>query len=177
MRVATCTYLLQDDYFVQMAKQVSKIIGFKGYGGKLKRGQTIRKNAVEEIWEETGGEEKFRIDKDVWGGIHVRPEWLEPVGRIDFYNGARVPFGKPSFRVYFFICRRYMGKAVDTIEMKDHQLFHIHHLPLERLVKGDPLYIPDMLTGKPREGWVRRTKDFSKIINYDLQTPKKPFDF
>jgi hypothetical protein len=176
MKIATCTYLLQGDY-VRMAYQVSKIIGFKGYGGKLKFGQTIRQNAVEEIWEETGGDDNLRINKDIWGGIHVRPEWLKPIGLIDFYNGAEVPFGDPSFRVYFFTCRRYMGTAVDTTEMKNHQLFHIHHLPLDKLVKGDPLFIPDMLIGKPLEGWIRRTEDFSEVIGYDLQPPKKPFDF
>lgn len=169
MKEATCTYLLKDGY-VQMAQQISTIVGLKGYGGKIKQ-QTPRQNAVEEIWEETGGVPELRTHLETFGGIYIREEWLHPVGLVDFYNGteSEAPFGDPSFRVYFFICEQWLGKAVDTVEMHSHQLFNINCLPFDRMVPGDHLFIPPMLTGVCTTGFVRRKKDFSKILQTDLE--------
>ncbi len=169
MKEATCTYLLKDGY-VQMAQQVSIIVGLKGYGGKMK-GQTPRQNAVEELWEETGGIPELRIHPEIFGGIYLREEWLRPVALIDFYNGTEieVPFGDPSFRVYFFICEQWLGRAVDTIEMHSHQLFNLNCLPIKKMVPGDDLFIPPILTGACMTGFVRRVSDFSKILDLDLK--------
>ncbi|MCC6198854.1 NUDIX domain-containing protein [Candidatus Nomurabacteria bacterium] len=169
MKKATCTYLI-DGQYVQMAYQQKKIIGFKGYGGMIEEGQSIRGNAVQEIWEETGGVSKLRIRKDEIGGIFTRPELLEPVAQIDFYNGTEeeVPFGSPSMRVYFFLCFQYAGKAIDTVEMTKHQLFAINSLPEKQLVQGDEMFMYQILNGKKLEGWMRRTKDFSSIVDYEL---------
>lgn len=165
MKIATCVYLIKDGY-VQMGYQNSFIVGFKGYGGKVEN-QTIRQNAVQEVWEETGGVPEFRIDRDEKGGIQIREEWLEPAGLIDFYNGSEeeFPLGDPSFRVYFFLCRDSSGKAVDTIEMKDHQLFNIHNPPIDKMVKGDGDFIPTMLLGTCITGWVRRDKEWNTICS------------
>jgi len=40
MKEATCVYLIKPG-FVLMADQQAKIVGTKGYGGKIKSGQTI----------------------------------------------------------------------------------------------------------------------------------------
>lgn len=170
MKISTCIYLLHsDDRYVQMAEQQRTILGYKGYGGKVV-GQTIRQNAVEEIWQETGGVPELRINKDQEGGIFTREELLIPAGLIDFYNGLSVPYGDPNFRVYFFICRRFAGHAVDTVEMQNHQLFSVSGLcNLTRMVKGDELYIPQMLTGQRIKGEVRRTEDWSRIVEANLE--------
>lgn len=171
-KIATCVYLLDGDY-VQMAQQKGKLIGFLGYGGKVKKGQTIRGNAIEELWEETGGKVELRINPEEEGGIFSREDFLIPVGKIDFYNGENVPKGRPSFRVYFFVCKRYEGRSVDTVEMVNHQLFNRRNLPLESLVKGDELFIPKLLNNQPLVGSVRRSSDW-EVISNDLRpaTPK-----
>jgi hypothetical protein len=171
MKIATCIYLLHsDDRYVQMAQQQRTILGFKGYGGKVKPGQSIKGNAVEELWEETGGIPELRLNKEKEGGIFTREELLIPVGFIDFYNGLSVPFGDPSFRVHFFICRRFAGHAVDTVEMQNHQLFSVSGLySLTKMVKGDELIIPQMLTGQCIKGDVRRTEDWSRIVEVNLE--------
>lgn len=165
MKEATCVYLVKDGY-VQMAEQTSIIVGLKGYGGKITQEQTPRSNAVEEVWQETGGVPELRIHPEQDGGIHIREEWLHPVGLIDFYNGTEeeAPFGDPTFRVYFFLCFQWKGVAIDTIEMKDHQLFNINCLPFERMVHGDAYIIPRMLQNIPLEGYFRRSADFTTVI-------------
>ncbi len=178
MKIATCTYLIKDGY-VQMGYQNSVIIGLKGYGGKVENGQTIRQNAVEEIWEETGGVPEFRVNKEEDGGIHIRPEWLEPAGLIDFYNDCEegTQLRDPSFRVYFFLCHKSMGKAVDTIEMRDHQLFNINYPPIDQMVKGDREFIPQMLQGTCLTGWVRRDKDWNTIGSFLKKCMKESLNF
>ena len=162
MKIATCVYIIQGAY-AQMANQQKTIIGVKGYGGKVKPGQTLRQNLVEEVWEETGGVPELRVDPEEEGGIHLREEWLIPIGLIDFYNGPenQVPFGDPSFRVHFFLSKRKLGRAVDTVEMKDHQLFNIFYPPITRMLKGDEFFVPKMLLDIPVVGWMRRNDDWS----------------
>lgn len=162
MEIATCTHIIENGY-VLFGYQYTWLKGFKGYGGKKKGHQTLEQNAVEEIWEETGGEPQLRLDREEEGGVYIRAEWLEPVGVIDFYNGSEeeIPFGDPSFRVYFFNCRKKLGRPVDTIEMKDHQLFNIYYPPIGKMVKGDEEFVPRMLQGICLMGWVRRDKDWN----------------
>ncbi len=171
MKIATCIYLLHsDDRFVQMAEQQRNILGFKGYGGKVELGQSIRGNGVEELWGETGGIPKLRVHKEQEGGIFTREELLIPVGLIDFYNGLSVPYGDPSYRVHFFICRRFAGHAIDTVEMQHHQLFSVSGLyKSTKMVKGDELFIPQMLAGQCVKGDIRRTEDWSRIVEVNLQ--------
>jgi 8-oxo-dGTP pyrophosphatase MutT (NUDIX family) len=178
VKIATCVYLIKDGY-VLMGNQQKTIFGFKGYGGKVKPGQTIRQNAVEEVWEETGGIPELRINPEEEGGIHIREEWLEPAGLIDFYNGSEgdVPFGKPSFRVYFFICRKSMGKAVDTVEMRDHQLFNVNYLPIDKMIKGDGEFIPKMLNGICLTGWLIRDKDWNTTSSFFEECTKESLNF
>ncbi|MEK7227970.1 MAG: hypothetical protein AAB681_01280 [Patescibacteria group bacterium] len=178
MKIATCVHIIENGY-VQFGYQYTWIEGFKGYGGKLKEGQTIRQNAVEEVWEETGGEPKFRLRPEEDGGIHIREEWLEPIGFIDFYNGSEeeVPFGDPSFRVYFFNCRKKLGRAVDTIEMKDHQLFNIHYPPVDKMIKGDGEFVPRMLQDICLIGWVRRDKDWNTTSSSIKECNKENLGF
>lgn len=170
MKISTCIYLLHsDDRYVQMAQQQRNILGFKGYGGKVGLGQSIRDNAVAGLWGETGGIPELRIDKEKEGGIFTREELLIPVGLIDFYNGPSVLYGDPSYRVHFFICRRFAGHAIDTVEMQDHQLFSVVDLyKSTQMVKGDELFVPQMLTGQCIKADIWR-KDWSRIVEANIE--------
>lgn len=164
-KTATCTYFIRDGK-VLLAKQIEKVIGRKGYGGKIKPGQSIRGNAIEETAEESGGKKEFRVDPDQEGGIVFKEEDLEPIAFIDFYNGdeTEVPYGTPSFKVYFFLCLKFSGEAIDTKEMIDPQYYALDDLPIDELVKGDELFVPQMLEGIPLSGHIRRTSDWSKVL-------------
>lgn len=89
-----------------------------------------------------------------------------PVGLFDFYNGSdiEVPLGDPSFRVIFYICEKFSGKAIDTIEMRNPQFYTLDNLPLEKMIKGDPDFVPQLLNGRHLKGMVRRTSDWQGIL-------------
>lgn len=166
VKIATCVYPIRGIYAL-MGNQQSTILGFKGYGGKVKPGQTLEENVVEELWEETGGVPKLRINKEEEGGIIIRSEWLEKVAVIKFYNGHDInkPLRKPSFIVHFFICYKFYGKPIDTTEMRDHQFFNINYLPIEKMVKGDDQFVPQILAGKFLKGDIVRNKNWEIIKN------------
>lgn len=152
-----------------MADQQFKIVGTKGYGGKIEDGQTPQESTKEEVCQESGKIKEFRINPDEEGGIEFDIKDLEPVGVIDFYNGPedQVPFGDPSFRVLFYVCEKFSGKAIDTVEMRNPQMYDIDNLP-STLVPGDTLFIHDFLAKRYKKGYVRRSVDWKEILEHDL---------
>ncbi len=171
---ATCVYLtrrVEGKGEVLMGDQQRIIVGTKGYGGKIKPGQTATQNIVEETGEETGKVKEFRINKNEEGGIDISLDGLHHVGTIDFYNGTEteIPFGKPSFRVHFFICSTFSGKPIDTIEMRNHQWYPIDNLPFEKMIIGDELILKPIFQGQTVVGWMRRTSDLSTLIDYEIE--------
>jgi hypothetical protein len=36
------------------------------------------------------------------------------------------------------------------------------------MIPGDDLFIPRMLKGEIIKGWVRRTKDFARVIDFEI---------
>ena len=170
MKEATCVYLVRFPREVLMADQQAKIVGTKGYGGKITLGQTATQNVIEETWQETGGVPELRINKDEEGGIKISMDGLHHMGIIEFYNGTEgeVPFGEPSFVVHFFICSTFSGKTIDTIEMQNHQWYQIDNLPIEKMIVGDELIIKPILSGQTVNGWMRRTSDLKTIIDYEI---------
>jgi len=94
---------------------------------------------------------------------------LQFVGTIDFYNGdeSEVPFGIPSWRVHFFLCTTFEGTPINTIEMQNHNWYEIDNLPAT-LVAGDDIFISKMLKGQMVNAWIRRSSDFSKVLDYKI---------
>ncbi len=170
MNIATCTYFIKDGK-VLLPRQIEKIIGRKGYGGKLKNGQTIRSNAIEEIGEESGLKKELRINPEENGGIIVKESDLQPIAFIDFYNGDKqtAPFGNPSFRVYFFLCTEFSGIPIATKEMVDPKWYSLDQIPLDELVKGDPVFVPRILNQVPLKGHIRRSNDWSSVLENTLK--------
>lgn len=173
MKEATCVYLVRrgdGKSEVLMADQQAIIIGTKGYGRKIKSGQSSTQNVVDETWEETGGVPELRVNKGEEGGIKILLDGLRHMGIMDFYNGpeSEVPFGEPSFTVHFFTCSTFTGKPVDTIEMKNHQWYKIDDLPFSKMIIGDELILKPIFQGHTIVGWMRRTLDLSTIIDYEI---------
>ncbi len=158
MKKATAVHFIhKEKNEVLLADQQFKIIGLKGFGGKIEEGESALVSTIREVVEETGG-------------ISVYEEDLIPVALIDFYNGPEelIPFGHPSFRVLFYNCYIFEGEAISTDEMKDPKYYDIDNLPIDRLVPGDDLFIHQILKGNTIKGWIRRTADFKTIINYEM---------
>lgn len=170
MKRATCVYFIdRATKKVLMADQQFKIVGTKGYGGKIEEGQTPQESTKDEVDQESGKIKEFRINPEEEGGIEFNTADLEPVGVIDFYNGPedQVPFGDPSFRVLFYVCEKFSGKAIDTVEMQNPQMYDLDHLP-NTLVPGDELFIDDFLNKRYKKGFVRRSADWKEILEYKL---------
>ncbi len=153
-----------------MAWQQRKVIGLKGYGGVIEDNEDPRLSACREVWEESGGDPKRRIYHKEVGGITVKPENLEPVVLIDFYNGTEgeVPFGNPNFRVLGYRSFVWEGKAISTNEMVHPDWYGINQLPLDDMIIGDSLFIKDFFSGNLIMGYIRRTSDWKKIIDYKI---------
>ncbi len=168
MKKATVTHIIKNNTTL-MADQQAKVVGTKGYGGIIENGETWQENAVREVGEETGGSKEKRINPDEEGGITIYADKLEPVAVIDFYNGEDVPFGEPSIRVLFCRTFDFNRKAIDTVEMLNPYWYDNDHLPFEKMIKGDDLIVPSVLAGIPIKGWVRRTKDWMTVIEYEIK--------
>ncbi len=171
MKKATCVHFIdRAANTVLFAEQQFKIIGLKGYGGKIEDGESAGDCTVREVMDESGGNKKFRTNPDEEGGIVFDPKDLIPVGCIDFYNGSEeeVPFGDPSFRVLFYNCYVFSGKAIDTVEMRNPQFYPINNLPFEKMVKGDEEFIKPLLEGVCTTGMIRRSSDWKTILQKEL---------
>ncbi len=159
MKRATAVHFINKSLnSVLLAYQQRKIVGLKGYGGKIEEGESAIESVVREIPEETGG-------------IIFDPKDLVPVGLIDFYNGseAEVPFGDPSFRVLFYNCYVFSGFAISTSEMKDPWFYLFEGIPIEDLVKGDELFLFKLLRADFTKGYIRRTSDFKTVIDFHFE--------
>jgi 8-oxo-dGTP diphosphatase/2-hydroxy-dATP diphosphatase len=105
---------------------------WNGYGGKVKEGESIRKAARREIFEEAG-----IIAKD-----------LEEVGKIDFEF-----VDKPDeiLEVHFFKIGGYYGNPRETEEMRP-GWFEAHNIPYDLMWPDDKVWMPLFLQGKNFEG-------------------------
>lgn len=171
MELATCVHFINSLHSVLLADQQTKIVGTKGYGGKLKDKEDPRKGSLREVKQETGYYKKYRINYFEDGGITFELKDLMPVAVIDFYNGTEeeVPFGTPSFRVLFYNCYIFKGRAVSTKEMRDPWFYPIDNLPTTELPLGDEHFLHDILNCVLTKGWMRRTKDFKTVLGYQFE--------
>lgn len=153
-----------------MAWQQRKVVGLKGFGGVIEEGEDPRVSACREVLEETGGVAEKCINHKQHGGIIILPENLEPIALIDFYNGTEeeVPFGNPNFRVLCYRTFVWSGTPFPTIEMFNPDWYNIFNLPFEDMIVGDSLFIPSVILGTPIRGYIRRTSDWKKVIDHDI---------
>lgn len=172
MKKATVTHIIKGTKTL-MGDQQAKIVGTKGYGGIIENGESWQQNAVREVGEETGKDKNRRLNPEQEGGITIYADKLKPVAVIDFYNGneEEVPFGDPSIRVLFCTTTDFEGTAIATHEMHNPDWYEFVHrkLPEHKLPKGDEVFIYRVLNQIPTKGWVRRTKDWSRVIGYQIE--------
>ncbi len=179
MQKATLVYIV-DEGEVLMAQKVRKIgTGFFfGYGGKKNWWETAKSSAIREVWSESGGKKNNRCVPSESGGIKIHKKDLEAFALIDFYNGSEieVPFGDPSFRVICYRARHFIGRAIDTMEMRGATWFSVDKIPYDdsRIMKpGDELFVPKVIKGIPVKGWIRFDKKTSALISHDVKECSK----
>lgn len=147
---------------IVLAKKKHKVgIGcWCGYGGKIERGETIRKAAVRELGQESG---VFALPKD-----------LIPVARIDFHNKHRRK-GAYTFRVYVYVLHRWKGRPMESPEMGAPEAFSKDRLPYEEMMAGDRLWLPFALDDYPIIAEVWYGKDQHTLVGkkfiYRTATP------
>ena len=159
MKTATIVYITRPGTHIRevLLALKSKVVGVGkrfGYGGKIKDGESATRCTVRETEEESGG-------------ITIEEKNLNPMAIIDFYKDD-MPFGNPFFRVLFYVCDTYRGKASSTDEMKDPEWFSVDNLPFHEMKAGDELVVPFILHGQMRKGWIRFNGETEELIAYEV---------
>lgn len=150
MKKVTVSFYVRDNRVVRAEKLSGPGTGCdNGYGGKQDpEDANIFHTVVREDAEE--------------GMVHTRIEDIEPVAHIVFKFG-----GKPTFEAYVFIVHKWEGEHAETKEMGPPIWHPIHNLPLERMWKGDRLWLPQLLAeGKYLDGYVDYAQDGEEVANY-----------
>lgn len=117
---------------------------WNGYGGGVHEGENIRRAAVREVFEETGGENR---DRKPHHGIIVLPADLEKVAVLIFHNETEQ--GKLfTCTMHTFVARKWTGMAVSSTEMIDPTYFPLLNVPYKNMMLADRLWVPDVFAGK-----------------------------
>src|SRR3989344_4482013 len=136
MRKSVCTlcFLIDKDKVLLGEKKVGFGMGkYNGFGGKVRRGETIRDAAIREMREESG--------LDVSG--------LKKAGVLCFSLPKRVP--AKELEVHVFAARIFKGAVRETREMRP-QWFKISDIPYYRMWPDDREWLPLFLKGKKFRG-------------------------
>lgn len=121
---------------------------WNGFGGKVKKGETIKRAAIRETREECG----IKIIK------------LEKIGilNFEFENKSGI------LEVHLFNIKEFSGEPVETAEMKP-QWFSFAKIPLAKMWPDDQFWIPLFLKDKKFKGYFVFDAKGNKILNKSLK--------
>ena len=106
---------------------------WNGFGGKVEQGETIRKAARREIYEEAG--------------ITLRDKDIDKAGVLEFEFK-----GDPEIlEVHIFKAHKFIGEPKETEEMKP-AWFGTHEIPYSNMWLDDAHWMPLLLSGKKFKG-------------------------
>jgi 8-oxo-dGTP diphosphatase/2-hydroxy-dATP diphosphatase len=121
---------------------------WNGYGGKVKKSETMEESVVREMLEESG----------------LTPTKFEKVG-VMYFEFKEIP--DQIYEVNVFLIDEYEGDPIETEEMKP-QWFHVDELPWDEMWSDDPIWYPLFLEGKKFEGNFLFDGE-EKVIRHELK--------
>lgn len=127
---ATLVFLLRrGKVFLALKKQKIGEGFLNGYGGGIEPGETPTQAIVREVDQECG--------------LKLDPQWLIERGVVRFHN--QKPKGVFICEVHMFVALEWTGFPRASEEMGKPKLFPVDNLPFQRMMKGDPLWLPYVL--------------------------------
>lgn len=156
MKHATLCYLIKEKPGKQILLGLKKR-GFgkgklNGFGGKVKKNETVEQAALRELEEEIG----------------IKASGIEKSGELNFFFSA-VPKEKNwDQTVHIFVAKKWSGIPVETEEMKP-LWFDAKTLPFEKMWKDDPHWFPLMLSGKSFKGKFVFGEDNESIVEFEVK--------
>ncbi len=128
--VANLVFLVKDKQILLAMKKRGFGEGkLNGVGGKVEPGESIKESAIREAQEEIG----------------VTITDCEQVAELLFDEFFK---GEPALvRVHVFIASEWQGEPSESEEMKP-EWFDIDNLPLDKMWRDDPCWLPKVLQGK-----------------------------
>jgi len=97
---------------------------YNGFGGKLRRGETIEQAALREAKEEVG------------------------LDMVEYYKAAEIEFGESyPLRMHLFVCTKWEGEVLESEEMLP-SWFHFDNIPFEEMWDDDKYWLELALSGK-----------------------------
>ena len=139
-----------DEVILGLKKQRFGEGNINGIGGKVDAGETPRRAAIRETYEEIG----------------VKVTKLEKVATITFdellYRGRR---GQCIMHCY--IASEWQGEPVETAEMKP-QRFLVDEIPYEKMFGDDKYWVPLVLAGKKVRGRFLFNDDF-EVVEHEVE--------
>lgn len=124
---------------------------WNGFGGKVKKGESIKETAKRELKEE----------------IEIDAVEMEKVGVInfEFTNSDEMP------EVHFFWIKKWAGNPQESEEMKP-AWFQINEIPLDKMWPDDKYWMPLFLDNKKFKGKFLFDKE-GKILKHNLKAVEK----
>lgn len=126
MQQATLCFPITDTHILLGYKKVGFGSGlYNGFGGKVKKKETIEEAALRELYEEAS--------------LNAFAEHLDKKGTIQFFFG-----GRPKFEVHIFTIHTWIGEPAESNEMKP-KWHKRDALPYETMWPADREWIPLIL--------------------------------
>ena len=125
---------------------------WNGLGGRLEKGESIKRCAIREAFEEA----KIKINK------------LTLVGKILFKS----KLFKKDLLVYFYKVNNFQGKPTETLEMKP-SWFNFKKIPFQKMWPDDKFWMPIFLKGGGFTGKVEFGKNHKILKNTIRKTNEK----
>ncbi len=150
MKTATICFLVEDNKILLANKKRSFGQGYlNGYGGKAGEGEDATVAAICELKEESG--------------ISATTNDLERVAVIDFFIEE-----KQIFECHVFFVRNWKKEElVETEEMAYPEEFELQNLPLERMWKGDTLWLPIIYKGEKIKAKVVYKEGMKEVESFE----------
>ena len=156
MNLATLAYLVTPSGKVWLAPKNKKIgVGLLfGYGGKVETDETIIQAALREIRQESL--------------VEVTSRDLVHMTVIDFLKER-----EHMFQCHIFLVTRWAVEPKETEEMGIPELHARNNLPLNRMLPGDAIWLPEVMKGRiiPQGGFIRHNEDMTRVIDSHIPSP------